>query len=84
VADCVVSLKASEVNHAITQHMDVNNWAAFEHAVVAHLQHHAQTAAAHVAAVSIEANVVGGHAVFKFKVTSGTQLQPPAIKAALR
>jgi hypothetical protein len=84
VPDCTVSLKASEVNHAITQHMDVNNWGAFENSVVAHLQHHAQTAAAHVTAVSIEANVVGGHAIFKFKVTSTTQLQPPAVKAALK
>jgi len=84
VPDCAVTLKASEVSHAITQHMDVNNWVAFEHLVMAHLQHHAQTAAAHVTAVSIEANIVGGHAIFKFKVTSNTQLQPPAVKAALK
>ena len=84
MATMSTALKANDINHAVMQTFDPNNWAAFETAALHRLQ--AQLPAAHVATVVVDVLASGHHTPIglKFTVTSTAVLTAPQVKGALR
>ena len=83
MASMSTALKANQINHAVMQTFDPNNWAAFETAALHRLQ--AQIPAAVVTAVSVDVLASNHHTplALKFTVTSTAVLSALQVKNAL-
>ena len=82
--ETAVTLRGTDINHALMAQFAPNDWGAFETAALHRLQ--AQLPAAHVTACTVDVVATNHHNPIglKFHVTSTAQLDAPAIKGALR
>jgi hypothetical protein len=82
--EAAVTLRGTDINHALMAQFTPNDWAAFETAALHRLQ--AQLPAAHVTACTVDVMATNHHNPIglKFHVTSTAVLDAPAIKGALR